>query len=115
MQNLNNYNDQFRQAMSLQQVSLQETTSQRRLIITDSTIDNSIDIENRNFFYQKSKDKQKDNNQRSKNDYRERDDYRSQNYQSNYQQLIYLSSTLIFVYYANSTIYFESTYYTSSR
>ena len=115
MQNLNNYNDQFRQAMSLQQVSLQETTSQRRLIITDSTIDNSIDIENRNFFYQKSKDKQKDNNQRSKDDYRERDDYYSQNYQSNYQQSIYLSSIFILVYYANSIIYFESTYYTSSR
>ena len=85
MQNLNNYNDQFRQAISMQQVSLQNTTSQRKLIITDSTIDNSIDIENQNLFYQKSKNKQKDNNQRSRNDYRKRDDYRSQNYQSNYQ------------------------------
>ena len=115
MQNLNNYNDQFRQAASLQQVSLQDTASQRRLTITNSTTDNSIDIENRNPFYQKSKDRQKDNFQRSRNDYRERDDYHSQNYQSNYQQLIYLSSILILAYYANSTIYFESTYYTSSR
>ena len=85
MQNLNNYNDQSRQAVSLQQVSLQEITFQKRLIITDSTIDSSIDIENRNFFYQKSKDRQKSSNQRSKNDYRERDNYCSQNYQSNYQ------------------------------
>ena len=77
MQNFNNYNDQFCQVMSLQQVSLQETTFQRRLTITDSTIDNSIDIENRNSFYQKSKNKQKDNNQRLRNDYKERDDYRS--------------------------------------
>ena len=102
MQNLNNYNDQFRQTVSLQQVSLQETTFQRKLIITDSTIDNSIDIENRNFFYQKSKDRQKDNNQRSRDDYKERDDYRSQNHQSNYQQLIYLLSTLIFAYYRHT-------------
>ena len=51
MQNLNNYNDQFCQAVSSQQVSLQNITFQKRLIITDSTIDNSIDIENRNFFY----------------------------------------------------------------
>ena len=84
MQNLNNYNDQFRQAISLQQVSLQDITSQRRLIITDSTIDNSIDIENRNLFYQKSKNKQENNNQRSWNDYRKRDDYYSQNYLSNF-------------------------------
>ena len=115
MQNLNNYNDQFRQAMSLQQVSLQEITFQRKLTIIDSTIDNSIDIENRNSFYQKSKDRQKNNNQRSKNNYKERNDYRSQNYQLNYQQFIYLSSIIILAYYANSIIYFESTYYTSSR
>ena len=35
MQNLNNYNDQFRQAMSMQQVSLQNTTFQKRLIMLE--------------------------------------------------------------------------------